>query len=163
MDSANSLRNLISIIVTIIALGVAIGVGLTILTSPASAYPTEQEVQDLVEEYYSSHTYIENVYDCSEMSQDFWNMCYTKGWTTEMGVREVKTLKDGTKVYHCWVVVEVDDDTWLAADPTCGFTIKSDEVVILSGVRKSGAFYYTAQWFQDPRELRNWMLTNQIF
>ncbi|MFA6660612.1 MAG: hypothetical protein WCS62_03275, partial [Bacilli bacterium] len=112
---------------------------------------------------YSSHTYVENVYDCSEMSQDFWNMCYTKGWTTEMGVREVKTLKDGSVVYHCWVVVEVDDDTWLAADPTCGFTVKSDEVIILSGVRKSGAFYYTAQWFQDPRELRNWMLTNQIF
>ena len=117
-----------------------------------SSYPSNQEVEKIAQDYYKSHTYIDKIYDCSEMTQDFWNICISKGWETKIVWKRLNETQS-----HAFIYVKTND-SWLAVDPTGGNIVKNNDNIELSGIKVNGTWYYeNVTTFNDTLEFRKFL------
>ena len=101
--------------------------------------------------YHQSHTYIEGVFDCDDMSIDIWNILYKQGITSVIVVGNLYIDKEGfTKSDHAWLLVMHKDTGYriFIIEPTNGETYGFD--------LKSMALaqYLQGYFFASPSDLR---------
>ncbi len=95
---------------------------------------TEAETaQNVVRLYHDTHVYIEDVYMCSNMAVDLWDMLEAQG------------INSLIVIYadHCWILAEVEPGKYLACDATTGLTYKASAV----------PDYYKGWGFSNPTEV----------
>jgi len=83
----------------------------------ANAYPTNYELEWVLDSFEHPHDYERGVYDCTEMSictafflQEFF------GWDTIVAIGQC----DEDNICHAWVLVETAPDGWVAIETTTG-------------------------------------------
>jgi outer membrane murein-binding lipoprotein Lpp len=116
-------------------------------TKGATALET---VAKLVKYYSDTHYYIKDVYDCNNYACDFWDILMQAGINTEEHPTQIivgSIEKDITSILssdHAWVIVDLGDDTKVAADATGGIVITQAE----------NPRYYKGWAFNNPADLK---------
>ena len=104
---------------------------------------------ELVSDYYIEHQYYVDVYDCDQMASDLWDQAMALGLKAKLVVGSVnRTMPVGRGgLDHAWVIVMIENDKWLALDPTAGsFFLYSDEPK-----------YYTGKIFDNPAKMQDFL------
>jgi hypothetical protein len=104
--------------------------------------------EQIAKEYYETHKYEINVYDCDNMAQDVWNMLYAKGIKSQIVVGNIE-IEGNYNIYQCnhaWILAEVAPDSNLAIECTSGEVIYAED----------NDNYYSGFFFDNPQELRNY-------
>jgi tetratricopeptide (TPR) repeat protein/TM2 domain-containing membrane protein YozV len=123
---------------------------ITQLVTP-TATPNSQKINiltNIVQEYHRTHTYYANdIYVCSDMAADVWNMVETKGINAKIEIGNVeKDIVDASDVNHAWVLAEVNPGEWIALETTGGTLV----------YRAENPRYYTGYSFPTPKELKEY-------
>lgn len=78
-------------------------------------------INELVRNYYDSHQYYEDIYDCDQMASDLWDQARANGLEARLVLGNyMKNVNSPMDIDHAWVIVMTSNDEWLAADPTSG-------------------------------------------
>ncbi len=95
--------------------------------------------------YHDTHYYQENIYDCTEMSADVWNMLQQQGISARLvvGNPDVPAFDDITLSNHSWVMAEVVPGEYLAVEAVGGYCV----------TRQSNGGYYRGWTFANPAEV----------
>lgn len=129
---------------------------LVIFTGCITESPRDQNIrtiQQIVEEYHESHTYIgKDVYVCGDMSSDVWNMLETKNINALIVVGNVdKDITSFPDANHVWVIAEVSPNERIALETTGGYLVCDDSSIC----SVNNPRYYTGWKFENPRELKD--------
>ena len=114
-----------------------------------------ETIKNIVEEYHQTHTYnLPDMYACTQMSQDVWDMVETQGITAIIKVgnvnQNVNTIHEAD---HAWVLAEVSPNEWIAMETTAGYLVCSDpSICAINNPR-----YYTGWNFNTPKDLQDYM------
>jgi len=106
------------------------------------------KANEIVTDYFDKHQYYENIYDCDQMASDVWDQAMASGLDAKLVVGTVnRTFIPGRSLEHAWVVIMVQNDQWLALDPTAGsFFLYSDEPK-----------YYSGLIFENPAKMQDFL------
>jgi len=107
---------------------------------------TAAETAERIAKFYQeAHYYWENVYDCSEMSADVWNMLQAQGIGARLvvGNPDVPAYDDITLSNHSWVMAEVAPGEYLAIEAVGGYSVS----------RQTNGGYYRGWTFNNPAEI----------
>jgi hypothetical protein len=105
---------------------------------------TEQKVVQLIKNYYDAHNYMEDIYDCNDMSGDIWNMLKKQGINSLLAVGNIDMpITDIAQSNHAWVLAEITPGTYLALETTLGTTV----------ARKDNGGYYRGWSFKTPADV----------
>jgi hypothetical protein len=122
-----------------------------------------EEIQRIAEEYSRTHTYSKlDLFVCSDMAQDVWNLIETQGINAQIcagnvdeDIREVlkqehnwdTTFEFLNKITHAWVVAETEPNTYIAVETTGGFLVWSN----------SNQLYYSGLCFDSPKQFKDFL------
>jgi len=114
----------------------------------ASAIYNMTMANEIVSNYYHKHQYYENVYDCDQMASDVWNQAMKAGLEAKLVVGSVnRILPLGNTLEHAWVIVLIEENQWLALDPTAG------SLYFYSDRPK----YYSGLIFDNPAKMQDFL------
>ncbi|MFC2065530.1 hypothetical protein ACFLUO_00750 [Chloroflexota bacterium] len=101
---------------------------------------------NIVRFYHETHVY--STYDlfvCSDMSSEVWNMLKAQGIDAIIAVGNVETaIGDILQCNHAWVLAEVSPGQYLALETTGGYVVPEDEKKL----------YYRGWYFDSPADLK---------
>lgn len=100
--------------------------------------------KSIVATYNASHVYIEDVYDCDEMSYDLWDQAKAKGLDVEIMLGNPRADYEVTGIIHAWVVVDVESNQWIALEST-------------NGKINTSYNYMRGRMFNDPAAAQLWL------
>lgn len=103
-------------------------------------------LRQIVEDYHKIHTYnLNDMYVCSDMAQDVWNIVDTKGIHALLVAGKIDTPNADWKSYdHAWVIAEVSPKKWVALETTGGFLVTDAE----------NPYYFRGLFFETPGDLK---------
>ena len=109
-------------------------------------------VEKIAQDYHATHTYTaSDFFVCSDMALDMWNLIKTKGINAKLqvgnvdeNISEYEGFEIFSRMNHAWVIAEVAPFTWLAVEPTGGYTVYADD----------NRLYYWGISFDSPREFK---------
>jgi hypothetical protein len=112
-------------------------------------------IKGIVEEYHKTHTYsLIDMYVCSQMAQDVWDMVKTQGInaTIEIGnvTQNITTVQEST---HAWVLAEVSPGEWIAMETTGGYLVCGTPATCAV----NNPLYYKGWNFNNPKELQDYL------
>jgi phage shock protein A len=110
---------------------------------------TAAETAERIARFYANtHYYEENIFDCTDMSDDVWNMLKAQGISARLvvGNPNVPAFDDITLSNHSWVMAEVAPGEYLAVEAVGGYTVS----------RQSNGGYYRGWTFNNPAELNRY-------
>ena len=106
---------------------------------------TEEVVKKVTAQYYLSHYYDKDIYDCNNMASDLWDMFKKLGISSKIVIGDVDNqINDILASNHAWVLVEVSAGQFLALDATGGMAVTKTE----------NPLYYRGWSFSDPAKLK---------
>jgi hypothetical protein len=120
-----------------------------------------QIVDKINRDYYSSHTYSADVFDCEEMSIDLWNQLETQGikskicfgnveeniFISPLNIENLGNYINNSN--HLWVIAEVEPFKWIAVEATSGTLMWRTD---------SNTFYYeNTTCFENPKDYKDFM------
>jgi len=142
-------RLLTGIVVLLFVISTLVGCSELTESIPISERTNAQTVTDIVEEYHRDHTYSKyDLFVCSDMAIDVWNMVETQGINANIAVGNVDNPNVGWEEYnHAWVLAETSPNQWLALETTGGRVVYSDE----------NQNYYKAYCFSNPKEFKRYL------
>lgn len=102
-------------------------------------------VTKLVKDYYDSHYYLKNIYDCNNMASDLWDMLKKLNISSVIviGSKDV-VVTDILNTDHAWVMADLGNGEKLALDATGGQAITKEQ----------NPLYYQGWTFSDPAALK---------
>jgi hypothetical protein len=111
-------------------------------------------VKKIVDEYHKTHTYSEtDLFVCSDMAIDVWNMVKTKGINSIIVVGNVhRDVIKYQEANHAWVSAEIFPGKFVALETTGGFLACPDSTVCSSDNQR----YFYGWKFNNPRELKDY-------
>lgn len=124
----------------------------------------EDIVEKIVSDYYNTHTYSKvDLFVCSDMSIDVWNLVKTKGINAkicagniEKNISNYKTREYFNEINHAWVIAETSPFRYVALEPTGGYLVwgenrSADEESVENGL------YYEGFCFDNPAEFKRFI------
>ncbi len=124
-------------------------------STPTSEERNIQIAKKIVEEYHQTHTYYEeDIFVCSDMAIEVWNMLKTKGINAIILIGNIdKDNASLTECNHAWVLAEVSLDKWYALETTGGYLVYPQD----------DPRYYKGWIFITPKQFKEYLqLSNQI-
>jgi hypothetical protein len=105
-----------------------------------------------VEEYHRIHSYSAvDMFVCSDMAIDVWNIVNTRGIRAILTVGKVDSATTNWKEYdHAWVLAEVAPKQWVALETTGGFLVFREK----NPLYYRGIFFATAKDLKENMDLR---------
>jgi len=109
---------------------------------------TTEKVAQIVKNYHETHTYSKtDLFVCSDMSSEVWNLLKTQGIPALMAIGDITTrLADITLCTHAWVLAEVAPGEYLALETTLGTTVADSK----------NALYYKGWTFKSPQDIKDY-------
>jgi len=109
---------------------------------------TTEKVAQIVKNYHETHTYSKtDLFVCSDMSSEVWNLLKTQGIPALMAIGDITTrLTDITLCTHAWVLAEVAPGKYLALETTLGTTVADSKNVL----------YYKGWTFKSPQDIKDY-------
>lgn len=106
-------------------------------------------VKGVITDYHNDHTYSANdLFTCSDMSMEVWNILKTKGIRARIVVGNVdRRISDITDSDHAWVVAEISPHNELALECVGGNIV----------TREQNPLYYSGWFFDSPKELKEFL------
>jgi hypothetical protein len=131
-----------------------------------SKNPDEIEiVKHILEEYHKDHTYtLKDLFVCSDMAIDVWNLVETKGINAQIcaGNVDENIFYDMDwdyvlgKMNHAWVLAEISPFAWLALETTGGYVVLSEGSS--DGTEEENDLYYSSKiCFPNPKEFKEFL------
>ena len=116
-----------------------------------------QIVEQIAIDYHNTHTYSEpDLFVCSDMAIDVWNMIKTRGINAQIAVGNVeKTGANITEYNHAWVMAETHPFKWVAVETTGGYLVWGENVIGENIVKND--LYYWGLSFDNPNELKAYL------
>lgn len=101
---------------------------------------------NIVRYYHETHVYTTyDLYVCSDMSSDVWNMLKAQGINAVVVVGNVDAVVNDILLSdHAWVLAEVAPGQYLALETTGGYVVPKSE----------NALYYRGWYFDSPADLK---------
>ena len=101
---------------------------------------------NIVRYYHETHVYSTwDLFVCSDMSSEVWNMLKAQGIDAIVAVGNVETgIGDILQSNHAWVLAEVSPGQYLALETTGGYAVPKAEK----------ALYYRGWYFDSPADLK---------
>ena len=104
-----------------------------------------ETVTKLIKYYYETHTYLKDIYDCNNMSDDIWDMLKALGISSRLAIGNVdQPISDILASNHAWVMADIGDGNFLALETTNGLTVTRDQ----------NPLYYTGWYFTSPDRVK---------
>ena len=107
-----------------------------------------ETVANVARYYNETHTYSStDLFVCSDMSSEIWNILETLGINAIMAVGAVdRTVTDILQCSHAWVLAEVEPGQYLAVETTGGYTVTAAE----------NPLYYRGWYYDNPVKLKQY-------
>jgi hypothetical protein len=109
---------------------------------------TTEEAAQIVKNYHETHTYsVTDLFVCSDMASEVWNLLKTKGINALMVVGDINVrITDITLAGHAWVLAEVSPGQYLALETTLGTTVAESK----------NPLYYHGWTFTSPADIKTY-------
>ena len=110
---------------------------------------TEQKVTQIVKNYRDTHTYSKtDLFVCSDMSAEVWNILKTMGINALMAQGNINTrITDIALSDHAWVLAEISPGKYLALETTLGTTV----------TEAKNPLYYRGWTFKSPQDIKDYL------
>jgi len=110
-------------------------------------------VKNILQKYYQDHTYSKkDLFVCSDMATDVWNMVKSKGFDAKIKIGNIdNSTKDEelnfSQYNHAWVMARIDN-SWYALETTGGFIAAESQYPL---------YYRKTIEFGNPLEFKNYL------
>jgi hypothetical protein len=106
---------------------------------------TTEIVTKLVKNYYDSHLYLIDIYDCNNMATDIWDILQKLKIKSRIVIGSIdKAIDNILNSDHAWILAEVNPGEFLALETTGGFAVMESE----------NNKYFHGWYFTDPAQLK---------
>ncbi len=114
------------------------------------------DIEEILRSYEFTKTFKLNEFDCSDMAQRAFVVLQDHGYKTKLMLDFI----DEFKTYHCWLVVEVEPNQWLAVECLSENRTEIKDAIgrpIYKDIRYSGAMFNstTEMWIYCDDRFKN--------
>lgn len=106
-----------------------------------------EKCKEIVRNYYDTHIYQIDNYDCDDMTLDLSNQLKKEYINSKIAIGDIdKDITYPWESMHAWVIAEYEPDKWIALEGTGGYIVLAED----------NPRYYQGWFFDEPLEFKKY-------